>query len=81
MTATAVNTIIDQLVSDDALRHRVMHEGAPALAPFAIEHGEALALAEAVRADLGAEPFENLRRQARFEPLFAAASASATKIG
>jgi len=81
MTTSDINTVIDCLVSDDDLRARVLMHGADSLGVFSLEPQEATALAEAVKADGGAEPFTHLRQQARFEPLFAAASASATKIG
>ena len=81
MTTSSINTAIDRIVSDVDLRDEVVKGGSSALAPFDLEPAEAAALTDALRADDGAEPFENLRRQARFEPLFAAASASATKVG
>jgi hypothetical protein len=76
-----MNTVIDRLVSNEELRAQVLAEGAGPLEAMGLEPGEAVAVTDALRADLGTEPFTNLRRQARFEPLFAAASASATKIG
>jgi hypothetical protein len=76
-----MNAVIDRLVSDETLRAQVLAEGPGHLEAFGLEPGEAIAVADALRADLGTEPYTHLRRQARFEPLFAAASASATKIG
>ena len=81
MAVTDINTVVDQLVLDEDLRSSVLAEGYEALNRFDLERPEALAIVDALRADDGAEPFTHLRRQARFEPLFAAASASATKIG
>ena len=81
MSESAANTVIDRIVVDDELRGRVVRDGAAALAGFDLELAEARAIASALRADDGAEPFTHLRRQVSFEPLFAAASASATKIG
>jgi hypothetical protein len=81
MSIRTVNETIDLLVRDAELVRRVVLEGPPRLVTLGLNASEAAEVADAVRADGGREPFANLRRAVRFEPLFAAASASATKIG
>jgi len=81
MPESTINAVINRIVVDDDFRGQVLDQGASALTGFDLEPAEAAAITDAVHADAGVEPFTNLRAQARFEPLFAAASASATKIG
>jgi hypothetical protein len=81
MSTQRMNEAIDALMRDDALIARVLRDGSDALTTFALEPDELTQLVEAVRADGGAAPYAHVRQLARFEPLFAAASASVTKIG
>jgi hypothetical protein len=81
MSTQRMNEAIDALMRDHALIARVLRDGGDALSAFGLEPAELSELVDAVRADGGAEPYAHVRQLARFEPLFAAASASVTKIG
>jgi hypothetical protein len=77
----AVNAVIDRLVRDAAFARRVRTEPDAALAGAGLAPEEQHAVVAAVRADERAGGHTELRRLARFEPLFGSYSANCTKKG
>ena len=81
MGGNHVNRVIDRIVRDEGLAHDVLARGQAALQEYDLTPDEANAVAAALQGDVGQEPFAALRALVRFEPLFAAYSATATKKG
>jgi hypothetical protein len=71
----AVNRAIERLLNDESFYHRVVECGGSVLEDDELSPRDVDEIVAAVRSD------RSLHQMARFGPLFAAASASATKVG
>jgi hypothetical protein len=79
-----VNQAIERIMTDDSLFRRVIVGGQSALGDYDLNDREVADIVTAVRQDARADDrsaFAALRAVARFDHLFGAASASATKSG
>ncbi len=79
-----VNHAIERIMTDEKLFREVVSRGSSALAEYNLTDRESADIVAAVSEDARADDpnaFAALRMVARFEPLFAAASATSTKSG
>jgi len=84
MSDRVVNHAIEQIMADDTLFRQVVASGESALAEYGLTDRESADIVAAVTQDARAEDptaFVALRNVARFDHLFAAASATSTKSG
>jgi len=84
MSDLAVNHAIERILRDGSFLDQILAEGQTALGDYDLADQEAAEILAAVRRDAREgklASFESLRTTARFGPLFAAASASSTKVG
>lgn len=83
MSDLAVNRAIEALLTDSALYEDVVASDGAALRHYDLSEEEQEEIVTAVKrgATSGSDTFSALRTVARFGPLFAAASASSTKVG
>jgi hypothetical protein len=79
-----VNHAIERIMTDEKLFRQVVSHGSLVLAEYDLTDRESADIVAAVSEDARAEDpsaFAALRMVARFDPLFAAASATSTKSG
>jgi hypothetical protein len=84
MSDHAVNHAIERIMTDETLFRQVAVSGQSALAEYGLTDRESADIVAAVTQDARADDrsaFAALRAVARFDHLFAAASASSTKSG
>lgn len=85
MYDTRVNQVIDRIVRDPDFSQDVLQAQEAALAEYELDDEDVQRIIAALEADHNlsddAEPFSNLRQLARIDHLFAAVSASSTKVG
>jgi hypothetical protein len=79
-----VNHAIERIMTDEKMLCQVLSRGPSALAGYDLTDQESADIVAAVSEDMRADDpsaFAALRMVARFDPLFAAASATSTKSG
>ena len=84
MSDHAVNHAIERIMTSETLFRQVLDRGRPALAEYGLTDQESADIVAAVAQDARDDvtsTFVALRRVARFDHLFAAASATCTKSG
>jgi hypothetical protein len=84
MSDHGVNHAIERIMTNEALFREVLVGGSSRLADYGLTDQESAEVAAAVAQDARADDpsaFEALRSVARFDHLFAAASATSTKSG